>query len=93
MVESTIIQISPNELANFISNELKMQLIKFVANPKVKNLNSTDKPHLTRKETANFFDVSLNCINNWCKKSILKPFKVGQRTYFKKSDLLEVLFT
>ena len=93
MVESTIIQLSPKELANFISCELKAELIKFTANPKIKNLISTDKPHLTRKETATFFDVSLNCINDWSKKEILKPFKVGQRTYFKKSDLLDVLFS
>ena len=83
---------TPKELANLISNELKMQLIKFAANPKVKYLNLTNKPHLTRKETAIFFDVSLNCINDWCKNGTLKPFKVGQRTYFKKSDLLIVLF-
>ena len=93
MVESTIIQLSPKELANFISCELKAELIKFTANPKIKNLISTDKPHLTRKKTATFFDVSLNCINDWSKKESLKPFKVGQRTYFKKSDLLDVLFT
>lgn len=93
MIETTIIQLSPKELANFISGELKAELIKFSANPKIKNLMSTDKPHLTRKETSSFFDVSLNCINDWSKKNILKPFKVGQPTYFKKSDLLDVLFT
>lgn len=93
MTESTIIQLSPKELADFISCQLKMELIKLTTNPKIKNLISTDKPHLTRKETAVFFDVSLNCINDWSKKNILKPFKVGQRTYFKKSDLLETLFS
>jgi hypothetical protein len=92
MVKTTVIQISPKELANFISNELKIHLIKFAANPKVKYLNSTNKPHLTRKETANFFDVSLNCINDWSNKGILKPFKVGQRTYFKKTEILLTLF-
>lgn len=92
MVKSTLIQITPKELANFISCELKMELVKFTTKPKIKNLISTDKPHLTRKETAKFFDVSLNCINDWSKKEILKPFKVGQRTYFKKSDLLDTLF-
>ncbi|WP_166386792.1 helix-turn-helix domain-containing protein [Polaribacter sp. 11A2H] len=93
MVKSTLIQLSPKELANFISCALKLELIKFTANPKVKDLISTDKPHLTRKETAKFFDVSLNCINDWSKKEILQPFKVGQRTYFKKSDLIDVLFS
>jgi len=92
MQNSTLIQVSPKELANLISNEVKKELQDFTTNPKVKELDQTDKPHLTRKQTADFFDVSLNCINDWSKKGILKPFKVGQRTYFKKSDLLKVMF-
>lgn len=83
---------TPKELANLISSEIKTELLKFAANPKVKYLNLTNKPHLTRKETAKFFDVSLNCINDWSKKGILKPKKVGQRTYFKKTDILITLF-
>ena len=50
------------------------------------------KPHLTRKETAGFFDVSVNCINNWVNNGILSAYKVGQRTYFRKSELIEVMF-
>ena len=92
MVNSTIIQVSPNELANLISKELKKELQQFATNPKVKQLDANDKPHATRKETATFFDVSLNCINDWSKKGILKPIKVGQRTYFRKSDLLDIMF-
>jgi hypothetical protein len=92
MIQNTLMQVSPIELANIISGQLKTELLEFTANPRVKDLHSTDKPHLTRKEAAKFFDVSLNCINDWCKKGILKPFKVGQRTYFKKTDLLHSLF-
>ena len=84
-----MIQLSPKELTNFISGELKAGLIKFTANPKIKNLISSNKSHLTQKEITYFFDVSLNCI----KKNIQKPFKVGQRACFKKSYLLDVLFT
>lgn len=56
------------------------------------NFKKEDNPHLTRKETARFFDVSVNCINNWVNKGILKAYKVGQRTYFRKSELIEVMF-
>lgn len=92
MVNSTIVQVSPNELANLISNQIEQQLQRFASNPKVKELEQSNKPHFTRKETAKFFDVSLNCINDWSKKGILKPMKVGQRTYFKKSDCIEIMF-
>lgn len=54
----------------------------------VDNLN----PHLTRKETAKFFGISLNCLNDWSNKGIVTPYKVGQRTYFKRSELLQVMF-
>lgn len=92
MKKNTLIQISPKKLANLISKNLKKELQKIAIQPKVQELNSFDRPHLTRKETATFFDVSLNCINDWSKKGILEPIKVGQRTYFRKSDLLRVLF-
>ena len=92
MQNSTIIQVSPTELANLISKQVKDDLQKFATNPKVKQLESDTRPHLTRSETAKFFDVSLNCINDWSKKGILNPIKVGQRTYFRKSDLVDVMF-
>lgn len=93
MIQSTFMQISPKELANFISNELKMELIKFAANPKVKDLISTNKPQLIRKGIGNFFNFSLNYIKYWPKKRIFNPFKVGQRACFKKHDILNLLFT
>ena len=89
---STLIQVNPDELVNLISQSVKKELRDFATLPKVKELNQNDKPHLTRKETSKFFDVSLNCINDWSKKGILKPYKVGQRTYFKKSECLQVMF-
>lgn len=92
MKESIIIQISAENLAELISRNIKKELVKFSSTYRIGILNSTDKPHLTRKEAANFFDVSLSCVDNWCNQGILDPYKVGNRTYFKKSDLLKVLF-
>ena len=92
MQNSTIIQVNPDELANLISERVKKELQDFATNPNVKQLEQNEKPHLTRSETARFFDISLNCVNDWSKKGILKPIKVGQRTYFKKSDLIDLMF-
>ena len=89
---STFIQLKPEELVNLISQSVKKELRDFASHPKVKELNQNNKPHFTRKEAASFFDVSLNCINDWSRKGILKPYKVGQRTYFKKSECLQVMF-
>ncbi len=46
---------------------------------------------LTRKETAEFFSISLYTVHDWMKKGIIKPYKAGNRTYFKQSELVEVL--
>ena len=86
------IQLSKKELVTLLKSEIKNALEKTLTKPKVEELNGYEKPLLTRKETAKLFAVSLNFINDWSKKGILKPFKVGQRTYFKKTDLLNTLF-
>jgi hypothetical protein len=84
------LQITPNELVNLISEKVREQLQEFsqASNTKTDNPN----PHFTRKQTAQYFGVSLNCINDWCNKKILTPYKVGQRTYFKRSELVQVMF-
>ena len=46
---------------------------------------------LTRKETAEFFKISLYTVHDWVKKGIIKPYKAGNRTYFKQAELIEVL--
>ena len=50
-------------------------------------------PHLTKKETAEFFGVSVNCITDWTRNGTLKSYAVGQRVYFKRSEVLEALFS
>jgi hypothetical protein len=85
-----IIQITPNELVNLISDRVCEQLNQFTLTTNSNAVEST--PHLTRKETAQYFGVSLNCINDWCRKGIITPYKVGQRTYFMRSELVQVMF-
>jgi excisionase family DNA binding protein len=53
---------------------------------------SIQTPHLTRKETATYFNISLNCLNMWVNKGILKSYKVGQRVFFKREEILQVMF-
>ena len=92
MVETKILSVSPTELVLLINEGIKNQLQQFAIEIKTAPAANQNKPHLTRKETAHFFGVSLNCINDWSRKGILNPHKVGQRTYFKRSDLLQVMF-
>jgi excisionase family DNA binding protein len=92
MVQNQTIQllnITTNDLTNLIKEGIKSEIsdLKKTLNPE-----HLESPHLTRRETAKFFGVSLNCINDWTRKGILRAYKVGQRTYFKRSELVQVMF-
>ena len=91
MVETTISKVTPNELVELINEGIKTQLQAFTAriNSKVQ---TDERPHLTKRETAKFFDVSVNCITDWSNKKILTPYKVGQRVYFSKEECIRVMF-
>jgi hypothetical protein len=83
------IQTTPTELANLVIDAVRQELKTF--NRHVENPSTPVKELLTRKETAQLFDVSLVTIHEWCKSDILKPYKVGNRTYFKRVEVMEVV--
>ena len=85
-----MIQVTPNELANLISESVKSQIQELV-NASTKERPKDQNDLLSRKETAVFFKVSLVSIHSWMKDGIIKPYKVGNRTYFKKSELITVV--
>jgi hypothetical protein len=87
MTQVQFIQVSPQELATLIQESVK-QSLPIPTNPSIE---SKQKEILTRIETANLFSISLVCLHDWVKKSILKPYKVGNKTYFKRSEVLGVL--
>ncbi len=90
MNQIQLVQITPSELVNLITEGIKQKLTEL--NYSATETTENRAEHLTRKETAQFFDISLNCLNDWCRKGIVTPYKVGQRTYFKKTELMHVLF-
>jgi hypothetical protein len=87
MQQVQFIQFSPQELASLIQESVKQSFPNTLIPP----TNSNPKEILTRIETANLFSISLVCLHDWVKKAILKPYKVGNKTYFKRSEVMEVL--
>jgi hypothetical protein len=91
MGQIQLIQVTPAELADIISENVKAQLkelfIEMHGTPK-----EDEHEFLTRKETAALFKVSLVTVHDWSNNGILKPYKLGNRTYYKYSELLEALF-
>jgi hypothetical protein len=83
--------ISKSELKELFNEALTNQLNSLV--DKITNNSRSDKEFLSRKETAEFFDVSLVTIHSWINNGLIIPLKMGNKTYFKKSCLVEKLMS
>ena len=93
--ETKVSNVNPDELAKAISESVKNEvesLIKKHINEKINDIVASnnkvlyEKP-MTKKQVADYFDVSIGCINDWMNRGYLKYYKVGQRTYFKRFDV------
>lgn len=47
--------------------------------------------YMSRTEVANFFSVTLPTIHEWINKGILTAYKAGNKTYFKRSEVVSAL--
>ena len=84
-----MVEITPQQLSEVINNSLKIEIKALLKDIELKERSHPE--FLTRKETAEYFKVSLVCLHEWCKKGIIKPYKVGNRTYFKYSELVDLV--
>jgi hypothetical protein len=85
-----LIQVSPQQLADLISESVNAR-IKDLFSKREQTPHPESETFLTRKETAQFFQISLYTVHDWMNKGIIKPYKAGNRTYFKREELIEVL--
>lgn len=93
MIDLSIIKENP-ELAGSIKLELNLsdliEFAKFIHDQATaeakKNLDTRDEP-MTPEEFARALNVSLVTLWTWDKKKILTPFYVGNRKYYRRSDL------
>lgn len=84
------IQITPQELVNLFI-ETYSERFETLSSQVDTKTSADQKEFFTRKETATFFGVSLVTISDWTKKEIIKPYKVGNRVFYKYSELVQVL--
>ncbi len=81
-------QTSPDELVAAIKQVVQTEIAKIGDQ---KNTQTNPREVLTRKETAELLGVSLVTIHDWSRSGIIHPYKLGNRTYFKRSEIMEVL--
>ncbi len=78
--------VSPEQFKNEILSGVQDKLDAFQ-----NSLKSKKTEYLTRKDTAELLGVSLVTIHDWCKKGILKPYRIGSRIRFKRKEIEETL--
>lgn len=83
------ISITPEQLVEVITNSVKEQLKDIKPSVEAEQMK---KEFLSRKEVADLFQVSLVTIHEWVKGNILKPYKMGNKTYFAYQEILNTLY-
>ncbi|MDI1257117.1 MAG: helix-turn-helix domain-containing protein [Flavobacterium sp.] len=88
MQNSILLQnLSPEELSDLINKSVKGQLDIFL-----KDLNTSDPDELlTREETCKFLQIDSSTLWHWTNKGKVKAYGIGNRRYYKKSEILECL--
>ncbi len=91
MQTTQITTVTPKELVDLISESVKAQILELSSNFSIK-VSEVQKEFITSKETQALFNVSAGTIHDWQNNGILKVYKMGNRSYFKYSELLETLY-
>ncbi|KAB7528427.1 helix-turn-helix domain-containing protein [Flagellimonas olearia] len=67
----------------------KIDLLQKEISSLKKNLQPKEPVELmTRKEAANFLRISLTTLHHWTKRRIIKGYGLGNRVYYKKSEII-----
>lgn len=87
MSESTILHNVTPEQINNLFDGLKNQIKELKEN--FEPVKPTE--FLTRLELAELLKCDLSTIHNWCKKGKINPYGIGNRVYFKRSEIESVI--
>ena len=80
--------ISVDELTEIIAEKLADKLEKKIATLISKQ---NDEELLTREETAKLLKTSLVSLWDWTKKGKLNSYRMGNKVYYKKGEILKAL--
>lgn len=87
MTESTILHNLTAEQLKKLFESLQSQLTDLKQNLQPK----APTEYLTRNEVAEMLKCDLSTIHNWTKKGKLIPYGLGNRVYYKRSEVEAVL--
>lgn len=82
-----ITEVTVDELADSVADKLMLKIENYL-----KELSKKQNDEiLTRQEVADYLRISLVTIHSWNKHGILNPIRMGNRIFYKKQDILDVL--
>jgi len=79
---------TPQQLSELISEAVKKQLEEL---KQVLQVQEQKEELLTRKETCEFFQIDPSTLWHWVNQGRVKVYGIGNRRYFKRSELMESL--
>ena len=85
-----ILNVTRQELVDIIKEGVKLELNRQKAIGQ-NTFNVSHIKYLKRSETAKLLHVTLVTLNNWEKKNILVPSRIGRRVLYKEAEVLERL--
>jgi excisionase family DNA binding protein len=87
METSTILHNLSIEQLNSLFKGLELQLLELKQNFEPK----APAEYLTRNEVAELLKCDLSTVHNWTKRGNLIPYGIGNRVYYKRSEVEAVL--
>jgi len=85
-----ILNVTRQELVEIVKEGVKLELNRQKAIGQT-TFNVSHEKYLSRSETAKLLHVTLVTLNNWEKKNILVPSRIGRRVLYKETKVLERL--
>lgn len=82
---------SPEELSNHISNVVEEKFKELQRKKVLADKSEEQEELLTVEETLAFLKCSKQALWNWRKNGILPSYRLGNRVYYKKSDIFKKL--
>jgi hypothetical protein len=82
-----ITEVTVDELADAVADKLMFKIENYLKELSKKQ----NDEFLTRQEVADYLKISLVLIHSWNKHGILNPIRMGNRIFYKKQDILDVL--
>jgi excisionase family DNA binding protein len=89
MKKLQFIEITPEDLKDLIMKE-----VRDVVNDLQQQFQPKEPDDfMTRMEVKEFLKISLTTVHQWVKDGIIKPYKMGNRTFFSRKEITKSIYS